>query len=314
MKRTAVIDLGTNTFHLLIAEVDGQHRITPLHEEKRPARIGQGGIGQGIITDEALRRGIDIMKDYQAKAAGFGILKDTILATATSAVRNASNGREFVARIKAETGIDVEIISGEREAELIYHGVRAALSIGTEPSLIVDIGGGSVEFVIGNDERIFWKRSFEIGAQRLIDRFMPTDPMPAANVSRLHGFLDESLLPLTNAVHQYAPQKLIGSSGVFDTLAEIHFKQTEPGFDSTQQTSYNLPISNFRAVFQDLSSKNRAQRLQIPGMIPLRVDMIVVACCLVDFVLKKYGITQIRTSTYALKEGVLLEKTVSPGK
>ncbi len=311
MNRAAVIDLGTNTFHLLIAEVDGHYRITPLHDEKQPAKLGQGGISQGVITDEAFGRGLEIMKTYRATAAGLGIAEDTIFATATSAVRNARNGHEFVARIKAETGIDVEIISGDREAELIYHGVKAALRIGPEPALVMDIGGGSVEFIIGSDERIFWKRSFEIGGQRLMDRFMPTDPMPSSGVAKLHGFLEEKLLPLTNAVHQYAPQTLIGSAGVFDTLAEIHSRQTKPDFNITQQTAHELPLAGFQRIFQDLIVKDRAQRLLVPGMIPLRVDMVPVACCLVDFILKKYAITQLRTSAYALKEGVLLQKIVS---
>lgn len=306
--RIAVIDLGTNTFHLLIADVDEHHRIRPLHDEKQPARIGQGGISQGVITDEAFGRGLEIMKTYRATAAGLGIAEDTIFATATSAVRNARNGHEFVARIKTETGIGVEIISGDREAEFIYGGVKAALHIGSEPALIVDIGGGSVEFIIGNDARIFWKRSFEIGAQRLMDRFVTEDPMPSSGVAKLHGFLEEALLPLTNAVHQYAPQTLIGSAGVFDTLAEIHSKQIKPDFDITQQTAHELPLAGFQRIFQDLIVKNRAQRLLVPGMIPLRVDMIPVACCLVGFVLEKYGIVRLRTSAYALKEGLLLEK------
>ena len=311
MNQAAVIDLGTNTFHLLIAEVNGQHKIVPLHDEKQPARIGQGGLSQGFITDEAFGRGLEIMKGYRDTAAGLGIAEDTILATATSAVRNARNGHEFVAQIKAETGIEVEIISGDREAELIYHGVKAALRIGPEPALVMDIGGGSVEFIIGNDERIFWKQSFEIGGQRLMARFMPADPMPLSSMAKLHGFLEEKLLPLTNAVHQYAPQTLIGSAGVFDTLTEIHSRQAKPDFDITQQTAHELPLSGFHSIFQDLIVKNRAQRLLVPGMIPLRVDMVPVACCLVDFVLKKYDIAQLRTSTYALKEGVLLQKIVS---
>lgn len=307
MNRVAVIDLGTNTFHLLIADITDTGKIMPLHEEKRPAKIGKGGISQGIITDEAVARGLNILKEYRQIVAGFGLPEDTILATGTSAIRNARNGQDFVQQIERETGIKVEIISGDREAELIYHGVRGAVNLDAQPVLIVDIGGGSVEFIIGNDEKIFWKQSFEIGGQRLMDKFMHSDPISPASVQRLYDFLNETLLPLTNAIHQYQPQALIGSSGTFDTLIEIHALQTQSNFQLADSTSYELPIPVFQAIFQDLLSKNHAERLAIPGMIPLRVDMIVVACCLVNFVLQHYQITQLKTSTYALKEGLLLQ-------
>ncbi len=313
MNRVAVIDLGTNTFHLLVADITDDLEIIPLHEEKQPARIGQGGISQGIITPEAFERGLQILQAYKEKVeAGFGIPADTIWATGTSAIRNASNGAEFVQQIVTTTGIRVEIISGDREAELIFYGVKEAVKLGDELCLVMDIGGGSVEFIIGNVAKIYWKQSFEIGGQRLMDKFMQTDPISPQSVQRLYDFLNEKLLPLTNAVHQYQPQMLVGSSGTFDTLVEMNALQTQEYFDLTQHTAYELPVFAFQEMFGQLLSKNHAERLAIPGMIPLRVDMIVIACCLIDFVLKKYAITQIRTSTYALKEGVLLEKIARP--
>lgn len=315
MNRVAVIDLGTNTFHLLVADITDDLTIIPLHEEKQPARIGQGGISKGMIAPEAFDRGVQIMQAYQEKIeAGFGIAADTILATGTSAIRNASNGGEFVQKITETTGIRVETISGEREAELIYKGVRAALDLGTEPNLIIDIGGGSVEFIICNAEKIYWKQSFEIGGQRLMDKFMQADPISPQSMQRLYDFLNEQLLPLTNAIHQYHPKTLVGSSGTFDTLVEMNALISSSRFDLAAHTSYYLSVADFQNLFQNLISKNHDERLALPGMIPLRVDMIVVACCLIDFVLKKYTISQIRTSTYALKEGLLLDKIVSVQK
>jgi len=314
MKRVAVIDLGTNTFHLLVANITDEQKIQPLHEEKQPARIGQGGISQGIITQDAFDRGIRIMTDYRRRIAELHVPTAHILATGTSAIRSASNGADFVQRIQEETGIKVGIISGDREAELIYHGVRNALDMSTEPSLIVDIGGGSVEFIIGNSEKIFWKKSFEIGGQRLMDKFMLSDPIPPQSVQRLYDFLNESLLPLTNAIHQYHPRTLIGSSGTFDTLVEINALKENDVFKLNDHTAYELPSDAFQAIFQELLAKDRTERLGVRGMIPLRVDMIVVACCLIDFVLKKYEITKLRASTYALKEGLLLAEIASPQK
>lgn len=307
MNRVAVIDLGTNTFHLLVADISEDKKIIPVHEEKQPARIGKGGISQGIITPEAFDRGLSIMTIYAQKIADLNVSRDKIFAIGTSAIRNARNGEEFVQKIREATDIQVEVISGDREAELIYQGVRAALDMEEKPSLIIDIGGGSVEFIIGNANKMYWKQSFEIGGQRLIDKFMQTDPISPQGVQRMYDFLNEKLLPLSNAIHQYHPKILIGSSGTFDTLVEIQALRDGKTFNLSDQTTYDLPMDVFQSLFQELVSKNHEERLSIPGMIPLRVDMIVVACCLVDFVLKKYTIQQVKTSTYALKEGVLFE-------
>jgi exopolyphosphatase / guanosine-5'-triphosphate,3'-diphosphate pyrophosphatase len=306
--KAAVIDLGTNTFHLLIAEITDNQPFQVLFDEKRPAKIGQGGISQGIIAEEAFRRGLEMVKDFQLKTQEMGVDGKNIYATGTSAIRNASNGKDFVSEIFGQTGIIVEIIDGDREAELIYRGVRAAMPLGKEPVLIMDIGGGSVEFVIGNDEKIFWKRSFEIGGQRLMDKFMPQDPIPQANVKQLYDFLDGELLSLTNAFHQYSPKKLIGSSGTFDTFAEIYFRQEEPDFQLSRQKVHEIPMADFYFIYQSLLYLNHEERVQIPGMAAFRADMIVVACCLVHFIIRKYDIQQLFTSTYALKEGVLLSK------
>jgi exopolyphosphatase/guanosine-5'-triphosphate,3'-diphosphate pyrophosphatase len=304
----AVIDLGTNTFHLMIAEIAEDKRIINLYEEKQAAKIGKGGISQGIITDEAFERGISILQNYSKRIYENHVEKNHIFAVATSAIRNATNGQAFIDEVLQKTGILVEVISGEKEASLIYEGVKQAVEIGDEVALITDIGGGSVEFVICNNQKIFWKQSIEIGGQRLMDKFMPTDPIPLANVKRMYDYLEEQLLSLTNAVHQYMPSLIIGSAGTFDTLTEVYNKIDNSEFNITENTVYELPVEGFYMIFQSLLAMNREERMKVPGMIALRVDMIVVACCLVNFLLKKYNINSIKCSTFALKEGVLAVK------
>jgi exopolyphosphatase/guanosine-5'-triphosphate,3'-diphosphate pyrophosphatase len=301
--KVAVIDLGTNTFHLLIAEILPPQQFKVVYEEKRPATIGQG-----IIADEAYRRGIAIVKDYYWKIQQEGLTPDRIYAAGTSAVRSARNGQQFVQDIFKETGIKVELVSGDREAELIHCGVASAMDIGLAPALIMDIGGGSVEFIICNHVDIIWKQRFEVGEQRLIDQFMGTDPMPAENIQKLYDYLEDKLFPLVNAANKYQPQSIIGSSGTFDTLTEIYFKQQEPEFDLSRQTEYELPVPGFYMLYQALLYLNREQRLQIRGMIPLRADLIVASSCLVNFVLKRLDVPKLRISTYALKEGLLMSK------
>lgn len=302
--KQAIIDLGTNTFHLLIA--DRQNGLTEtLFRESRPARIGQAGINQGLITEEGIGRALDVLTYFRRKLDEFGVSDDRVLATGTSAIRVARNQAEFIERVHEQTRIPIRVLTGEQEAEYIYQGVRAAGALDERTALVIDIGGGSVEFILGTQSRIFWKQSFEIGGQRLRERFMSSDPISAGSIRRLTDYFQEQLLPLANAVHQYQPTVLVGSSGSFDTLIDMYYMHEKGQLPDADQTTFLLPVAEFYRVYSQLITRNHAERMQLPGMIELRVDMIVVAVCLIDYVLKQYGISQIRTSTYSLKEGIL---------
>ena len=304
MIKNAIIDLGTNTFQLLIIEQDGTNYRT-IHEESYAAKIGMGGISSGIITEEGIIRGIKGLQYFQQIFKKHTVDNENIIATATSAVRNAKNGDEFCQRVLDETGIKIQVISGEKEATLIYEGVKLGMDIGLEPAMIMDIGGGSVEFIICDKNRIMYKQSFEIGGQRLIDKFMTTDPISPRSIGVLRDYLEEQLLPLTNAVHQYAPVCVIGSAGSFETLIDVFYMKTYGHLPLLEQISFELPLSEFYDSFLKLITKNREERMAITGMKELRVDMIVVGVCLIDFILKRFNIQQIKVSNYALKEGVL---------
>ena len=236
-----------------------------------------------------------------------GVPPEQVRPIATSAVRNARNRDEFVQRVMETTGFQVEVIDGEREAGLIHRGVTLGTPLGKDISLIMDIGGGSVEFILCDARRIFYKQSFEIGGQRLTDRFVIADPIPPVQVGRLRDFLDEQLLPLTNAIHQYAPTTLIGSAGSFETLYEMYFLGQNGCPVAADWVTGELPVAAFHHLRSEMLTLDRTGRLALPGMIELRVDLIVVGVCLIDFVLNRYALDRVRVSTYALKEGVLAE-------
>ncbi len=336
--KQAVIDLGTNTFHLMIVEHQPTEQPAPptgqpwtvLFRESRPAKIGKGGINQNRITSEAIDRALEVLTYFRTILDQYGIDPADVRAFGTSAIRVADNQAEFLDRVLEATGIQIRVISGDQEAAYIYAGVRASGAMQLKPgdqseppvSLIMDIGGGSVEFVLGTPERIFWKQSFEIGGQRLMERFMPNtqNAISLAAVERLNHFFREQLVPLTNAIHQYAPttgrpMQLVGSSGTFDTLVDMQFMHEKghlpgpvrrrDGTADPEQAAFLLPIDEFYRSYDLLLTRNHHERMQLPGMIELRVDMIVVAVCLIDYVLSTFGITTITVSTYALKEGAL---------
>lgn len=299
--KIAIIDLGTNTFHLLVAEIkDKDFRI--LLAERTSVKIGAGGINQGLITEAGVGRAITALKQFKKKLDDMKV--GEILAFGTSALRNANNGREVTAEIIATTGIKTRIISGEEEARYIYQGVNLALHLGKDKSLIMDVGGGSVEFIIGNGDEIFWMQSFEIGAQRLLERFQKHDPILAGEIEELHLYFQKQLAPLLEAVRVHQPKILAGSSGTFDTLSAIYCIQQ--GIEVKDAPETPLTQEAFEKIYQDLTAKNRQERMQIPGMIEMRVDMIVVACCLIRFILSQCSFDRIRVSSYSLKEGVLV--------
>ncbi len=300
----AIIDLGTNTFHLLIVKQNGQ-LVEQIYKDHVAAKIGKSGINQGVIMPDAIERAIAILQQFKQKIDEFQINLTNVTAIGTSAIRNASNGTDFCQIIENQTGIKIQVISGEREAELIYEGVKLAMDLGATPSLIMDIGGGSVEFIIANANKIYWKQSFEIGGQRLMEKFMTTDPITPQAIRRLHTYFQEQLLPLHNAIHQYAPKTLVGSSGAFDTLVDIDFMNRLEQLPNSKQTDFDLPISEFNRIYELLITKNRAERMAIAGMIELRVDMIVVGVVLIDYILQSFDIRHIRCSTFALKEGIM---------
>ncbi len=304
--RWGIIDLGTNTFHLLIIEKEGNN-VHKIFHESIPARIGQGGINKNKITDEAIERAITVLVYFREQLDKYEVIDEHVSAFGTSAIRNAQNQTQFCSQVMAATRIPIKVISGLEEASLIYEGVKSGTKLGLEPALIMDIGGGSVEFIIGNEHQIFWKHSFEVGGQRLLEKFMKVDPIPEASIRKLYNYFDENLIALANAIHQYAPKKLVGSSGTFETLIDIDFHEKSGNWPPLDQTDFELDISSFYTIFSKLLVNNRLRRMQIPGMIALRVDMIVVATCLVDYILKIYGINQIQVSRYALKEGVLAQ-------
>jgi exopolyphosphatase/guanosine-5'-triphosphate,3'-diphosphate pyrophosphatase len=299
--RIAIVDLGTNTFHLLIAEKT-KEGYSVIFRERQAVKIGKGGINRNRITEEAVCRAIETMRSFRQTIDAQQV--STIKAIGTSALRNAANQQEVLSKIKSETGIAVRIISGEEEAQYIYYGVRWALNLGSENVLIMDIGGGSVEFIIANGKEIFWKASFEIGAQRLLEKFQHHDPIKPEETEALDRYFDEQLPALRHALYHYQPRVLAGSSGTFDTLSDIYCERHHIT-PAPHAAETPLTLEAFHQLYDELIRKNRQQRLAIPGMIEMRVDMIVVACCLIRYVLTIHSFARIRVSSYSLKEGVL---------
>lgn len=298
--RVAILDLGTNTFHLLIADIN-EGIPTLIHQETIAVRLGEGGISQAKISPKAFRRGLNAIRTFKKRIDLFqpAIIKSA----ATSAIRSAENGNDFIEKIRIITGLHIETIDGEREAELIYTGVKAAVKL-SEKSLIVDIGGGSVEFIICDHSRVFWKESYAIGAARLMDEFHHADPIHYKEINAINQYLHEELDDLQQQLDYHHPQHLVGSAGAFETFAELQNTKLRPSFENAEHA---IDLQGFMDVYKMIINSDHDERSRMAQIPPVRVDMIVVAAIVTKYILDMCEFKSLKVSYYSLKEGLLFE-------
>ncbi len=314
--RIAIIDLGTNTFNLFISEILPGNCFKEIHNSKTSVKLGEGGINKNHIQALPFERGINAIKKFKEVIDEYRVNK--ILAFATSAIRSADNCNDFILTVKKSTNIDVQIISGEKEAELIYYGVKSAVTLNDSYSLILDIGGGSTEFIIGNKNGIYWKHSFLLGVARLLEIFNPSDPIKEEEKKVIEDHIENNLGPLFSILNSpqnpVAINELIGSSGSFDSLAEIiAFKYYTPSI-LIGKTEYTFNLNEYEAVYSDILKSTSKERLAMKGLIRMRVDMIVISAIFVNYIIQRLKLKTMRLSRYSLKEGALWEVMHSPSK
>jgi len=305
--RFAVIDLGTNTFNLLIGEisVDKKH-FTKLFNTKISVKLGEKSINLGYIAEIPFQRGIHALLKFKEIIIQYNV--QNVFAFATSAIRSAINGDEFVNEAFDKTQISITIIDGNEEAELIYYGNKMAVKMTSNISLIMDIGGGSTEFILANNQTIFWKQSFLLGASRIFEKFNFSNPLTQAEEITFYDYLLIELKPLFDAIKIYYPVELIGSSGAFDSVVDMISEQFNVPQINDLQTEYTINLIQYRAISELIKKSTIAQRHKLKGLIEMRVDMIVISILLIDFILNQVKISQLRVSTYSLKEGVIINK------
>lgn len=303
--KIAILDFGTNTFNLLIADTSNSAEIKYLHSSKQAVKLGEGGIGKGMLTSGAVDRAMAAIDNHYKVIKEYGV--DKVYAYATSAIREAKNSRDLLQKIKEKYDLYVNIIPGDREAELIYKGVRQTFDIGENKVLILDIGGGSNEFIICDKTKIYWKESFKLGMARMLDQFKPEDPISKETCLQITRFFRHELTSLFDAVEKYQPEILVGASGSFETFYAL-LKQIIPAkYSDEERVNKEIYGEDFRGLHEILLKSTTDQRKQMKGMEPVRVEMIVLASIFVDFILRELNINRMMFSEYALKEGIVAE-------
>ena len=300
--RIGIIDLGTNTFNLLIAEVNKNQPFTYLFNAKMGVMLGSGGLDKGLISDDALARAYGVLSNYRELLNQYKCEK--VMAFGTSAIRTTNNSKQFIEKVAADLHIFIEPISGEQEAEYIYYGVKAAVEFTDENYLILDFGGGSNEFIIANEKGMRWKHSFPLGGARLLDKFKPSNPISENEIESLNTFLDSELQLLKEALEKFPITKLVGSSGAFDSFADVIYCKNTGLPQPKDVVSSCISLEEFEYIYRQIVKSSRQERLLIPGLEAVRVETIVMATLFTKFSLELSGANEIIQSTYSLKEGV----------
>ncbi|MBP7821892.1 MAG: hypothetical protein KA010_03135 [Saprospiraceae bacterium] len=296
--RLAVIDLGTNTFHLLITDVNSiSLEVKILYKERKYVKLAENGI-EHIGRDPYLR-GLDAMVHFANVIEVHKVSK--VQAIGTAALRTANNGLDFVNEIYQLTGVQIELISGMEEARLIQKGVQWAVNIKDERFLIMDIGGGSVEFIISDNDQILWCYSFPIGVSVLYNTFQHSDPISSSDIKVLEDYLGHQLKELKQALAKYNTQYLIGASGSFDVI-ESMLK-----FERVEKNSITIPIEKCYEIYDRLITTTVNERLNIEHLPPERAEMMAVALVLIRYVVDSLHMNKLTISDFALKEGILRE-------
>ncbi|MDL2262694.1 hypothetical protein LJC11_04225 [Bacteroidales bacterium OttesenSCG-928-I21] len=301
--RIASIDIGTNTCKLSVADYDIVDGLNFIYKDKKIIALINPEFQGGEISQNTIENLVDVLKNYKQIVESFNV--DKLITTATSAVRSSNNKCKIIERIKEATDIHVEIIDGKTEAEYVYVGVTNAVDIGNKPVLVVDIGGGSVEFIICDEETIFSSFSFDIGATRLLYDNDFSDPFTNKDLVKLNSILNETLHDLLMLCKSFKIKTLIGSSGSFEVFLNLinEGKSVDKKYKNRNNSVIN--IEKFETIYQKLISYTYQQRCEMLGMDLTRVKIIPFAAFITQFLTKNIGLKKIIQSKYSIKEGLI---------
>jgi len=307
-KRLASLDLGTNTFLLLIADVGGG-RVEPILDRETIVRLGKGVDAAGNLNAEAMQRGYACLQEYLALARQYQAEK--IFAVGTSALRDAANRNEFLDAAFEQTGVRIEIISGEKEARLTFAGTLSNKTNLSGPIAVLDIGGGSTEVVIGEPglwlgrENSLQARSADIGSVRLTERFVHNDPVQPEEARRIRQQAETVMRTTWPAASLAGVKTLLGTAGTITTLAAMAQEMRE--YDPRRIDGFRLTRQKLGELIIVLQRRTVAERRELPGLSPARADVILAGAIILETFLDLCQFPELLVSDRGLRYGVLVE-------
>lgn len=292
----AIIDLGTNTFNLLIGAIR-ENKVHISYATKEAVMLGMGGINEGMIAQDAMLRAKETLVQFHKFCQQEGITN--ILGIATSAMRGAENAQNLVDWAKSELNMEILIISGEEEAQLIYKGV-SLLHPFEEEGMIMDIGGGSNEFIHANREEVIRSGSFNIGVSRIYQMLGNPEDFNSKIREQVHQFFEKETEGFFDG---YSVRHLVGASGSFETLFEMIYRERFPD----DQQMKELPLEEVHRVIHWALNSSLDERMQNEWVIPMRKKMLPIAAYSILWVMEKLGTERITICPYSLKEGAFVD-------
>ena len=301
--RLAAIDIGTNSIHMVIAEASGPHALEVVEREREAVQMGRGSFGsRRRLRKDAIRRTTDSLARFVELARRHQA--DRILCTATAAVREARNGADFLAAARATTGIKPKVIPATEEGRLIYLGIKSALELGEEPCMIVDIGGGSMQLVLANRERCLYTLSAPLGALRLTESFVRSDPPARRDLQRLRQHVRETAGELLKKMGESAPAQAYGSSGSIHALATVsHWLETSTPL--AHLNGHVLTLDSLRRTTRQLQAMTLRERERLPALDAHRAEIIVAGAMTLEHVLEELELPGMTLSDFGVREGMV---------
>jgi exopolyphosphatase / guanosine-5'-triphosphate,3'-diphosphate pyrophosphatase len=302
--RIAAFDLGSNSFHLLVVDAHPDGTFAPLIREKEMLRLGDAVGREGRIPDSLADRAVATVDRFRKLAAGAGT--EEIHACATAALREAENGGEVVDRMAVEAGVKVRVISGQEEAELIFRAVKAAVVIDPGPALCLDLGGGSLEIMVGDSSELQLANSVRLGVARLSAELVTGDPYTADDVRRLEKRVTSVLAPLAHDVARLHPAMAVGSSGTFCDLARM-VAARRTGSVPRSINQFTFGRDELVPLHEELLARRSSERASIPGLEAKRADIIPTGSTVLLTAMELFGFDRMTVSEWALREGIVLD-------
>jgi len=301
--RIAAIDCGTNSIHMIVVRIRPDLSFEVIDREKEMVRLGSGGLDGKALTAEAMAAALQAFSRFRRLAESHQV--EEILAAATSAVREAENGGEFLAAVEQETGIKPQVISGTEEARLIHLAAVYGVDVAGVSAVVVDIGGGSVEITHGAGTALRVAKSFKLGVIRLTERFVRTDPLSGRDERKLVRHIDGELSKYVRDIKSAGFDRVIGTSGTILSLGTV--ASTDRRRASDEVRNLRVTAKQIHRLRKELTERSISERMKMPGLDPRRADLIVSGAVLLDRVLQRLGATDITLCDLALREGLVLD-------
>jgi exopolyphosphatase/guanosine-5'-triphosphate,3'-diphosphate pyrophosphatase len=310
LARYAVIDVGTNTLRLLVAQPSGPGDYAVVHEEQEVTRLGEGLMPERLLLEEPRRRSLAVLERFAQVARRFNA--EQVAVVGTSAVREARNREEFAQAIARETGLTLHVIEGEEEARLTLLGVQHGLRLGSRRILLIDVGGGSTEFILARGGTIDAAVSTGLGVVKLTERHLQRDPPAPAELEALEQAVAVRIDRLHRELPPLGAAELVGTAGTPTTLAAIDL--TLPAYDRRKVHGHVISHGRVKELFASLARLPVRERRQVPGLEPGRADVIVAGTAILIATMERLRFEELRVSDDGLREGILLDllRTVGP--